>query len=131
MDATTLELPDDVDALKQRLQQREAQLAEQLATIEQLQRINEGLTHRLDLALRRIYGRSAEKIDPKQLLLFGRTMQQAAQTMEALAEARQAPSTSPKRKGHGRRPLSPDLPRHRVEHPIPPFRTSSKRWGRA
>lgn len=139
MDATTLQLPDDVEslqamvcereaslarhtsALAQRestLAQREAQLAEQRATIEQLQRLNEGLTHRLDLALRRLYGRSSERIDPAQLLLFGKSMQQAAQTMEALAEAQQAPSTSLKRKGHGRRPLPGDLPRHRVEHPV-------------
>ena len=111
MDAILDTLPNDVQVLK-------ALLAEQRQTIAQLQRENEGLTHRLDLALRRIYGRSSERIDPAQLLLFGNTMQQAAQAMEAQAEAQEAKSASSKRKGHGRRPLSGNLPRHRVEHPI-------------
>jgi len=134
MDATlTCSLPDDVEMLRQllrtresqlqqrtlELQQRDAQLHEQQTTIAQLERENEGLTHRLSLALRKIYGRSSERIDPAQLLLFAQAMQQAAQAMEAVAEAQHAPSASGnKRKGHGRRPLPADLPRHRIEHAV-------------
>lgn len=100
---------------------RDAQLTEQQATIAQLQRENEGLCHRLDLALRRLYGRSSEKIDPQQLLLFGRTMREAAEAIEALAaKQEQAEPGTRQRKGHGRRPLPADLPRHRIEHPIDP-----------
>lgn len=79
MDATDLKLPDNVESLR-------AIVLEQQATIAQLQRENTGLSHRLDLALRRIYGRSSEKIDPQQLMLFGQAMQTAAQTMEATAQ---------------------------------------------
>ena len=144
MDATTLELPDDVDALKELLQQREvtlaqreatlhehraalaqrdAQLAEQLTTIEQLRRMNDGLSHRLDLVLRRLYGRSSEKLDPQQLLLFGQMMREAGRKVETLTPRRddaQASSSRLERKGHGRRKLPDDLPRHRIEHPIAP-----------
>src|SRR5690606_32382298 len=73
-------------------------------------------------ALRRIYGRSSEKIDPAQLLLFGQTMQRAAQAVEARADKQEpaaTSATSPRRQGHGRRPLPADLPRHRVEHAMP------------
>jgi transposase len=125
MDAACLELPDDVESLRALvcehqsvLAQRDAQLSEQQATIAQLQRANDGLSHRLDLALRRLYGRSSEKIDPAQLLLFGQALQQAAETMEAAPEAEERSSRKPRRKGHGRKPLPPDLPRHRVEHEI-------------
>jgi transposase len=124
MDANGLKLPDDIQTLhalvrehESVLARREAQLNEQQATIDQLQRVNAGLSHRLDLALRRLYGRSSEKIDPGQLLLFGQAMQQAA---EALQAAQERSSPKPARQGHGRKPLPADLPRHRVEHPIDP-----------
>jgi len=137
MDATLQTLPNDPDTLQAMvlerdtlLRQREstlvlrdAQLTEQQATIAQLQRENDGLCHRLDLALRRIYGRSSEKIDPQQLLLFGQTIREAAEAMEALAarqDQSENESDSRKRKGHGRRPLPADLPRHRLEHPMDP-----------
>lgn len=115
--SSSLQLPDEVEALK-------ALVAELQLTNEQLQRENAGLSHRLDLALKRIYGRSSEKIDPGQLLLFGQTMAAAAQTVEALAEAQESdagrPPASGGKKGHGRRPLPADLPRHRIEHEIDP-----------
>ncbi len=116
------------DLLREResaLALRQAQMAEQQQTIEQLQRLNQGLSHRLDIALRRLYGRSAEKIDPQQLLLFGQAMAQAADRVHALAHGQGHPEEepSPRSKGHGRRRLSeryPDLPRHRLEHPVAP-----------
>ncbi len=115
---STLQLPDDATTLK-------ALVAQQYETISQLQRQVEGLSHRLDLALRRIYGRSSEKIDPKQLLLFGQMMATAAQAMEALADAQQADKAAaearmPVKRGHGRRPLPADLARHRIEHQLDP-----------
>lgn len=107
-------LPEDVQTLR-------ALVAEQRATIEQLEREKAGLAHRLGLALRRIYGRSSERIDPKQLVLFGRSMQQAAGTMEAATADQDegaSPTSSRRRQGHGRRRLPADLPRHRLEHPV-------------
>jgi transposase len=144
MDAPLPTLPDDVQTLQallsqqqraavererllqQRdalLAQRDAQLIEHRLTLEQLQRSHEALQHRLDLALRRLYGRLSERLDPRQLLLFGQAMQEAAQAMEALAEAQadepSSPTTTPS-KGHGRRPLPADLPRQRLEHALAP-----------
>src|SRR5690606_19644850 len=104
------------------LAQHHAMLAEQATTIAELQRDKEGLEHRLSLALRRLYGRTSEKIDAAQLLLFGQSMQEQAQRVEALADAQQQADDGPsrKRRGHGRKPLPADLPRHRIEHPIDP-----------
>ncbi len=135
------ELPDDIAALKaliheqrdqlqkhdrelqQQLKQRKAQLTEQQCTIAQLKRVNEGLTHRMELLLRRLYGRSSERIDASQLLLFGQTMQgHGAQADKQSDENASAPRSLRKRncRGHGRRPLPEDLPRHRIEHPMDP-----------
>src|SRR5690606_19721671 len=103
MDATKTKLPDGVQTLKSMLVERDiamaqhvaalaqhhAMLAEQATTIAELQRDKEGLEHRLSLALRRLYGRTSEKIDAAQLLLFGQSMQEQAQRVEALADAQE------------------------------------------
>ena len=107
-------LPDDVAALK-------ALIHEQQSTIAQLKRANDGLTHRMELLLRRLYGRSSERIDASQLLLFGQAVAgQDAQADKPTDENASAPHPSRKRNGwgHGRRPLPEELPRHRIEHPL-------------
>jgi len=119
MDATDLkDLPDDVATLKRMLIEREALAAEQQAFIAQLQREKEGLSHRVALLLHRIYGRGSERIDARQLLLFGQAMSQTGAEPQTEAATENKPTS--KRKGHGRRPLPADLPRHRIEHPIDP-----------
>jgi transposase len=86
---------------------------------EQLNRKNReiaGLQHQLQALLRRSYGRSAEKVDPKQLLLFEELLQKLA------PETPWVPSTKgdkPVRKGHGRRRLPSDLPRETRIHDLP------------
>jgi len=135
MDAKQLDnLPDDVATLKLMLAQRDTTLAHRDATIaqqheaiDQLQREKDKLAHRMDLLLRRVYGRTSERIDPNQLLLFGQRMAQAGalteaaqQSQSAAHENEQAGASGPPRKGHGRRALPANLPRHRVEHLIEP-----------
>jgi len=78
------------------------------------------LEHQLQDLLRRLYGRSAEKLDPNQMLLFKDLLEQlqadnaAPSTPEP--EAAAAPRASA---GHGRRRLPADLPRRRVVHDLP------------
>jgi len=82
-----------------------------------------GLQHQLQALLRRYYGRSAEKIDPKQLLLFKELLTKLAPEVEQATEP--APDESPKKKrngeknGHGRRRFPSDLPRETVIHDLP------------
>lgn len=120
--ATSLkDLPDDVQALKRLLIEHEALVAEQRSLISQLQRDKEGLSHRVALLLQRIYGRGSERIDARQMLLFGQAMSQTpAPVAEPQEEAAAEHKPTSKRQGHGRRPLPADLPRHRIEHPIDP-----------
>jgi len=128
MDAKQFDnLPDDVATLKLMLAHRDATIAQQHEAIDQLQREKDKLAHRMDLLLRRVYGRTSERIDPNQLLLFGQRMAQAGalteaaqQSQSAAHENEQAGASGSPRKGHGRRALPANLPRHRVEHSIEP-----------
>src|SRR5690606_26778960 len=80
------------------------------------------MEHQLQQLLRRLYGRSSEKIDPKQMALFAEMLKQ----IEAQTPAQPPPVEETRgqdaratSKGHGRRKLAPDLPRERVIHDLP------------
>ena len=86
----------------------------------QKDRTIQSLQHRLDQLLRKIYGRSAERIDPKQLALFTdllKELEQAEPEPEPLPTI--PPAVIKSRKGHGRRKLPADLPRDKMVHDLP------------
>ena len=75
------------------------------------------LQHHMDLLLRRLYGRSSEKIDPLQLLLFDTAPQEEAATPEPAAVV-ETETNHDKRSGHGRRPKPDHLKRVDVIHDL-------------
>jgi transposase len=109
----------DAPPLPEDLATCQRMIRELLASLDQSQRDNDQLRHRLDQLLRRIYGPRAERFDPDQPLLFAE---------EAAAATAPAPPTPPppvedgatSRRGHGRQRLPRDLPRQRVVHDVPP-----------
>jgi transposase len=107
-------LPDDVDILNRMIR-------ELLKSLRDEQHAREGLEHRLDQLLRRLYGPRSEKIDPNQLLLF---LESSDETEPIIDELKQeSPSITPSsaitsKIRHGRRKLSADLPRVRIEHDL-------------
>jgi transposase len=78
------------------------------------------LEHQLEHLLRRLYGRSAERLDPNQLALFEDCLKSLGPEAPPAPEPAAAPasSASPAR-GHGRRRIPQDLPRRRVVHDLP------------
>ena len=86
----------------------------------QKSRAIERLEYKIQDLLRRLYGRSSEKIDPKQLTLFAEMLGQLQEQAPAEPAPPPAPpvKTAPP-KGHGRRRLPADLPRQRVVHDLP------------
>ena len=73
------------------------------------------MEHQLQQLLRRLYGRSAEKIDPKQMALFAEMLKALeAQNQPAEPLPAPAPAAPTNRIGHGRRRLPDDLPRERA-----------------
>ena len=78
------------------------------------------MEHQIQQLLRRLYGRSSEKIDPKQMALFAEMLKQLeAQNPPVEPEPEPAVPPATNRNGHGRRRLAPDLPRERVVHDLP------------
>jgi len=104
----------EVELLRAQRQQLLEQQQQNARTIEQLQ-------HRLQCLLRRFYGQSAERIDPKQMLLFKELLESACggPTPPRPAAPESATTDPPARKGHGRRRLPADLPRRTIIHDLP------------
>src|SRR5438105_174859 len=108
-------LPNDPSVLQQMLR-------EVLVTLQAAQRDNEQLRYRLDQLLRRLYGPKAERFDPNQPWLIPElavTDSADAASLDHTDAAEPSMADKPKRKGHGRKPLSKDLPRQRQEHTLP------------
>jgi transposase len=103
------------DALPSDLAVAHAMIQQLIAQLNNVQRENTQLEHQLQQLLRRLYGRSSEKIDPAQQMLFAELLQQlqSQQPQPASAPIQPAPATAPasKNNGHGRRRLPADLPR--------------------
>lgn len=120
-DASTLpdmdSLPDDPALLKQLLKQVVEQIHEERHHREQLEQ-------RMDLLLKRLYGRTSEKIDPRQGTLFDTAA--AVQAEDAVAvPPSETTAPGPKRKGHGRR--SPPENCHAVKSSMTWQRPKKKR----
>ncbi|MFB3894479.1 MAG: IS66 family transposase zinc-finger binding domain-containing protein [Phycisphaerae bacterium] len=78
------------------------------------------MEHQLQQLLRRLYGRSSERIDPRQMALFAEMLKQLeAQQPAVEPPPAPAPATAAHRNAHGRRRLPDDLPRQRVIHDLP------------
>jgi transposase len=108
-------LPTDVAACH-------AMILHLLATLQQDAQKMQRLEHQLGLLLRRLYGRSGEKIDPKQMALFADLLKQLEQQAPTAPPLEPAPTATPvpsTHKGHGRRKLPADLPRQRIIHDLP------------
>src|SRR5215470_12838042 len=98
------DLPDDPALLK-------AMLAEVLAALRASRQDGERLRERLDQLLRRLYGPRSERLHPDQLLLFADPPVEEDRTPPTPTNPEEA--VTPRRKGHGRRPLPKHLPRDR------------------
>jgi len=91
--------------------------------LEQLDNSTRKLTqmeYQVQQLLRRLYGRSSEKIDPRQMALFAEMLKQLeAQNPPKEEPPLVPPATTIPHKGHGRRRIPEDLPRERVIHDLP------------
>jgi transposase len=101
-------LPDDPDTLK-------GMIRELLVLLKDRESELDGVRHRLDQLLRRLYGPKSERHRPDQPTLFD-DPDEAPSEPEPVDAA--SPSTR-RRAGHGRRRLPADLKRERVVHDLP------------
>jgi transposase len=113
---------DPISQVTQLQQQLELQRQINQQLIEQHQqqtRLIDSLQEQIQQLMRRMYGRSSEKLDANQLTLFADLLKQL-QPDEPLAPAPQ-PEPKPRSttQGHGRRQIPADLPRVRQEKDLP------------
>jgi len=109
-----------LQALRRENELLRAQRCEFLEQLKQKDHEIDGLQHRLQMLLRRYFGRSSEKLDPKQKLLFEDMLD--ACIPETPPEEAPDPEPSPSKprgQGHGRRRLPSTLPREKVVHDLP------------
>ena len=104
--------------------QREVELlrAERDEYLEQLKlkdRKIDDLQHQVQSLLRRYYGRSSEKMDPDQRLLFEDLIDKAIPEMPTDDAGDEESPPTRRRKGHGRRRLPSNLPREKVIYDLP------------
>ena len=76
------------------------------------------LQHQVQALLRRYFGRSSEKMDPRQMLLFENLIDKAIPEMPADDDADAPAVPARQREGHGRRRLPSNLPREKVIHDL-------------
>jgi transposase len=107
-------LPTDVPTLH-------AMIRELLDALRTAQHDRDGLQHRLDQLLRRLYGPKAERFDPKQPWLLPElaAAEPAAPAATSAAAPEEPTGSKPRRQGHGRKPLPKDLTRRRKEYTLP------------
>ncbi len=104
-------LPDDVSACH-------AMIGQLLDNLQDATRKISQMEHQLQQLLRRLYGRSSEKLDPNQMALFAEMLKQL-EAQSPPAEPESVPAApAANHNGHGRRRLAPDLPRQRVVHDL-------------
>ncbi|MCA9268916.1 MAG: IS66 family transposase, partial [Planctomycetales bacterium] len=105
-------LPDDVAALKRIILEERKQL--QVA-------IEEAVKAAVAAILRRYYGPRSEKFDPRQLLLFGRRIEEAPLDAASVEDEAGEPLVARRirnRDRHGRRQLPEQLERIEIEHDL-------------
>jgi transposase len=107
----TVAIPDDLSACQRMLR-------ETLQALTQRDRELDGLRHRLDQLLRRLYGPRAERFDPNQPTLFDPCPPLPELPPSCGPDESEPPAARRKKKGHGRRALPKDLPRRREEHDL-------------
>ena len=106
-------LPDDPEFLKRLVTQLVETVRDRDGRIQRLE-------HNMDLLLRRLYGRSSEKLDPRQGVLFENLSVEESPPVAPLAEP--APSDRPvdssPRRGHGRRRTEKNLRHVDIVHDL-------------
>jgi transposase len=106
-------LPGDLAACHAMIRQLLTQLGQSHRQMSQME-------HQLQQLLRRLYGRSSETLDPRQMVLFTELLAELKkQSPPSELESKPAPAADPNRSGHGRRKLPADLPREQIVHDLP------------
>ena len=110
--ATLPALPADLTACHAMIAQLLEEQRYNKRTIQQLE-------HKLQQVLRRLYGRSSERLDANQLALFADILKQLQPDEPLTPTVPPEPPSRPSHNGHGRRRIPADLPRVKIVVDLP------------
>ena len=99
-------LPENLESAHALIRELDEMLRQKATEVEQLK-------NRIDQLCRRLFGRSSEKVDPRQLRLAFEELEKEESLEEPIVEVDNPPPTR-SRRGHARRRRFEDLPRERV-----------------
>jgi transposase len=122
--------PATLDELRRENELLRAERDEYLEQLKLKDRKIDDLQHQLQALLRRYYGRSSEKMDPAQRLLFEDLIDKAIPEMPAEDGADDQTPPARQGKGHGRRRMPANLEREKVIHDLPEDQKSCPCCGR-
>lgn len=105
-------LPDDPVVLQRMIR-------ELLSTLQDTRHELNGVRHRLDLLLKRLYGPKGERFNPHQPTLFAGIEPPPEPAAPPIEPESNPADASRKKKGHGRKRLPENLPRRRCEYDLP------------
>lgn len=110
-----------LEELRRENEQLRAERDEYLEQLKRKHRELEEVQQQVQALLRRYFGRSSEKMDPRQRLLFEQFIDQAIPERPADPEPEDDASAeaAPRRRGHGRRRLPKSLERETILHDLP------------
>ena len=108
-----------LDELRRENELLRAERDEYLEQLKLKDRKIDDLQHQLQALLRRYYGRSSEKMDSAQRLLFEDLIDKAIPQMPAENGVDDQTPLTHQGKGHGRRRMPPNLERQKVIHDLP------------
>ena len=102
-----------------------AMIIELLERLEERERKNQHMRHQIQSLLRKLYGRSSEKINDNDMSLFRDIMDQLqprpepAPIAQPVAQPEPTPDNNKNRHKHGRSKAPADLPRQEIIHDLP------------
>ena len=108
-----------LDTLRRENERLRAERDDYLEQLKLKDRKIDDLQHQLQALLRRYYGRSSEKMDSAQRLLFEDLIDKAIPEMTPEDGADDKAPPAHQRKGHGRRRMPANLEREKVIHDLP------------
>lgn len=116
---TKIELPNDIDALKNLVIEKHELLTQKHELFTQEHQRAELFKHRYEVLARRYFGRSSEKRQdaPGQQMLFD--LPSEPERPAPVEEAGEESAPQKKKRRRGRKPIPAELPRERIEYTVP------------
>ncbi|MBU1700026.1 MAG: IS66 family transposase [Candidatus Eisenbacteria bacterium] len=103
------------------IRSQQAEIESLKEALAKLERENKSLSSKIDVLLHRLFRKKSERVDPDQLRMFEEILREIPESETETGEFEEKQvRVRKRRKGHGRAPFPPHLPREVIEIPLSP-----------